>query len=102
MPHVLSTLEGVKVAVFKTVDEAGPGGSVIKEQVFDHFVQVSPGSLSREEYLATVRDLVNFLDYAGEPAQVHRRSLGLKVVLFLLVFTALTFLLKREYWKNVH
>jgi ubiquinol-cytochrome c reductase cytochrome c1 subunit len=99
---VLSTLEGVKVAVFKTVNEAGPGGSVIKEQVFDHFVQVAPGSLSREEYRSTVRDLVNFLDYAGEPAQVHRRSLGLKVVLFLLAFTALTYLLKREYWKNVH
>jgi ubiquinol-cytochrome c reductase cytochrome c1 subunit len=93
MPHVLSTLEGVKVAVFKTAD---------KEQVFDHFVQVSPGSLSHEEYLATVRDLVNFLDYAGEPAQVQRRSLGVKVVLFLLAFTALTYLLKREYWKNVH
>jgi ubiquinol-cytochrome c reductase cytochrome c1 subunit len=102
MPHVLSTLEGVKVAVFKTVNEPGPGGSVIKEQVFDHFVQVAPGSLSREEYQSTVRDLVNFLDYAGEPAQVHRRSLGLKVVLFLLAFTALTYLLKREYWKNVH
>jgi ubiquinol-cytochrome c reductase cytochrome c1 subunit len=93
MPHVLSTLEGVKVAVFKTVD---------KEQVFDHFVQVAPGSLSHEEYLATVRDLVNFLDYVGEPAQVQRRSLGVKVVLFLLAFTALTYLLKREYWKNVH
>jgi ubiquinol-cytochrome c reductase cytochrome c1 subunit len=93
MPDVLSTLEGVKVAVFKTVD---------KEQVFDHFVQVAPGSLSHEEYLATVRDLVNFLDYVGEPAQVRRRSLGIKVVLFLLAFTALTYLLKREYWKNVH
>jgi ubiquinol-cytochrome c reductase cytochrome c1 subunit len=93
MPHVLSTLEGVKVAVFKTVD---------KEQVFDHFVQVAPGSLSHEEYLATVRDLVNFLDYVGEPAQVQRRSLGVKVVLFLLAFTALTYFLKREYWKNVH
>jgi ubiquinol-cytochrome c reductase cytochrome c1 subunit len=93
MPDVLSSLEGVKVAVFKTVD---------KEQVFDHFVQVAPGSLSREEYLSTVRDLVNFLDYAGEPAQVLRRSLGIKVVLFLLAFTALTYLLKREYWKNIH
>jgi ubiquinol-cytochrome c reductase cytochrome c1 subunit len=93
MPDVLSSLEGVKVAVFKTVD---------KEQVFDHFVQVAPGSLSREEYLSAVRDLVNFLDYAGEPAQVLRRSLGVKVVLFLLAFTALTYLLKREYWKNIH
>src|SRR5580658_4911231 len=89
MPHVLSTLEGVKVAVFKN-------------GVFDHFVQVAPGSQSHEEYLATVRDLVNFLDYVGEPSQVHRRSLGVKVVLFLLAFTALTYLLKREYWKNVH
>jgi ubiquinol-cytochrome c reductase cytochrome c1 subunit len=93
MPHVLSSLEGVKVAVFRTVD---------KQPVFDHFVQVAPGSQSHEEYLATVRDLVNFLDYAGEPAQVQRRSLGVKVVLFLLAFTALTFLLKREYWKNIH
>ena len=102
MPHVLASLEGVKVAVFRTVEEPGPGGSVIKSQVFDHFVQVAPGSLSHEEYLATARDLVNFLDYAGEPAQVQRRSLGVKVVLFLLAFTALTYLLKREYWKNVH
>ena len=93
MPDVLSSLEGVKVAVFRTED---------KQQVFDHFVQVAPGSQSREEYLGTVRDIVNFLDYVGEPAQVHRRSLGVKVVLFLLVFTALTYLLKREYWKNIH
>jgi ubiquinol-cytochrome c reductase cytochrome c1 subunit len=102
MPHVLATLEGPKAAVFRTVDTPGPGGTTIKEQVFDHFVQLQPGSLSHEEYLATVRDLVNFLDYAGEPAQVQRRSLGVKVVLFLLAFTALTYLLKREYWKNVH
>jgi ubiquinol-cytochrome c reductase cytochrome c1 subunit len=92
MPHVLSTLEGVKVAVFRTEN---------KEPVFDHFVQVAPGSLSHEEYLATVRDLVNFLDYVGDPSQVQRRTLGVKVVLFLLAFTVLTYLLKREYWKNV-
>ena len=102
MPHVLSTLEGVKVAVFKTVSRPGAGGTVIKEQVFDHFVQVAPGSQSHEEYLATVRDLVNFLEYVGEPSQVQRRRMGVKVVLFLLAFTALTYLLKREYWKNVH
>ena len=93
MPHVLSTLEGPKAAVFRT--ENG-------QQVFEHFVQLAPGSMSREEYQATVRDLVNFLDYAGEPTQVLRRSLGVKVVLFLLAFTALTYLLKREYWKNIH
>ncbi|HTY49922.1 MAG TPA: cytochrome c1 [Steroidobacteraceae bacterium] len=98
MPDVLSVLEGAKAAVFRTVKV--PGGP--DEQVFDHFVQLAPGSLSREEYRSFVRDLVNFLDYVGEPAQVHRRALGVWVVLFLLLFTVLAYLLKREYWKDVH
>ena len=73
-----------------------------EEQVFDHFVQVSPGSLTPEEYLATsCATLVNFLDYAGEPAQVQRRSLGVKVVLFLLAFTD-DVAAEKEYWKDVH
>ena len=49
-----------------------------------------------------MRDTVNFLDYAGEPAQVERRSIGVWVVLFLLVFTWIAWLLKKEYWKDVH
>jgi ubiquinol-cytochrome c reductase cytochrome c1 subunit len=63
---------------------------------------VSPGQLSREEYDAFVRDLVNFLDYVGEPTQVDRRALGVWVILFLLVFTWLAWLLKKDYWKDVH
>jgi ubiquinol-cytochrome c reductase cytochrome c1 subunit len=49
-----------------------------------------------------VRDTVNFLDYVGEPAQVERRSMGIWIVLFLLVLTGFAWLLKREYWKDVH
>jgi ubiquinol-cytochrome c reductase cytochrome c1 subunit len=101
MPDVLSEVEGLKKAVFKNV-EIRDGGNVITQRVFDHFEPVVAGRLSREEYLGFVRDLVNFLDYAGEPAQVHRRSLGVWVVLFLLVLTWLVWLLKKEYWKDVH
>lgn len=97
MPDVLSELEGVKRAVFKTVTTNGT-----KEQTFDHFEMLAAGSLTREQYDSFVRDIVNFLDYVGEPAQVHRRALGVWVVLFLLVFTWLAYLLKKEYWKNVH
>jgi ubiquinol-cytochrome c reductase cytochrome c1 subunit len=89
MPAVLSELEGVKAAVFK-------------DKKFDHFVAVSPGQLSPVEFDAFVRDTVNFLDYAGEPAQDERRSLGVWVVLFLLTFTWMAWLLKKEYWKDVH
>ena len=89
MPAVLSEVEGLKRAVFKN-------------QVFDHFEPLAAGSMSREQYEGLVRDIVNFLDYVGEPAQVHRRALGVWVVLFLLVFTWLAWLLKKEYWKDVH
>jgi ubiquinol-cytochrome c reductase cytochrome c1 subunit len=45
---------------------------------------------------------VNFLDYMGEPAKHDRRALGVKVLMFLFVFLVLAYLLKREYWKDVH
>jgi ubiquinol-cytochrome c reductase cytochrome c1 subunit len=102
MPHVLSELEGLKRAVYKNIEKRGEDGKVITEPVFDHFEQIAPGRLSAEEYDSFVRDTVNFLDYAGEPTQVQRRALGVWVVLFLLVFTWLSWLLKREYWKDVH
>ena len=49
-----------------------------------------------------MKDLVSFLVYVGEPAKLVRGSLGVKVILFLMVFTFLAYLLKREYWKDVH
>jgi ubiquinol-cytochrome c reductase cytochrome c1 subunit len=100
MPAVLSELEGVKAAVFKN-EETSVGGRTVVTKRFDHFVTVSPGSLSSEEFDGFVRDTVNFLDYVGEPAQVERRSLGVWVVLFLLTFTWMAWLLKKEYWKDV-
>jgi len=70
--------------------------------VFDHFEVLAPGRLSEAEYDGFVHDTVNFLDYVSEPAQAARRALGVWVVLFLLVFTWLAWLVKREYWKDVH
>ena len=102
MPDVLSELEGLKKPVFKTVQKRGDEGKVTIEQEFDHFEQVAPGRMTAAEYDSFVRDTVNFLDYVGEPAQVQRHALGIWVVLFLLVFAWLSWLLKREFWKDVH
>ena len=102
MPEVLSELEGLKRAVFKDEQKPGANGQPMSEQVFDHFESVAPGRLSAAEYDEFVHDTVNFLDYVGEPTQLERRALGVWVVLFLLVFTWLAWLLKQEYWKDVH
>jgi ubiquinol-cytochrome c reductase cytochrome c1 subunit len=98
MPDVLSDLEGVKSAVFRTVKN--PDGTT--SSVFDSFTTTSPGNMTPEQFDAFVRDTVNFLDYAGEPVQVQRRAMGIWVVLYLLVVTGFAWLLKREYWKAVH
>jgi len=46
--------------------------------------------------------LVNFLVYAGEPAQLKRHSIGGWVLLFLGVLFVLSRMLYKEYWKDVH
>jgi ubiquinol-cytochrome c reductase cytochrome c1 subunit len=101
MPAVLSELEGVKQAVFVGHEELIDGRPV-SSKVFDHFEITTPGSMDAEQFDAFVRDTVNFLDYVGEPVQMARVGIGVWVVLFLLVFTLLAWLLKREYWKDVH
>ena len=101
MPAVLSDLGGVQEAVYTNVTHM-VDGKPVAAKVFSHFELTTPGRLTPDQFNSFVRDTVNFLDYVGEPSQVDRRSIGLWVVLFLLVLTWLTWLLKKEYWKNVH
>ena len=98
MPNVLETLQGVQKPVFRS-EEAADGTT---REVIDHLELVSEGSLTPAEYNQFVRDLVTFLVYLGEPAQMERRSIGVWVLLFMVVFTALAYLLKLEFWKDLH
>ncbi|PHR81785.1 MAG: cytochrome c1 [Colwellia sp.] len=85
MPHVLQDLQGVS-----SIDEHG---------------NVSPamgGNLSAEEYDVVVRDLTNFLEYVGEPSKLERKSMGVKVLIFLFIFFIVAYFLKKEYWKDIH
>jgi len=67
-----------------------------------YFEIATAGSMSAQEYDETVRDLVNFMDYASEPVKLERQALGIKVILFLLFLFAITYFLKKEYWKDIH
>ncbi len=98
MPHVLADLQGYQVAHFK--DHADAEGNL--RQVFDRFEIVRPGKMSAAEFDMLVRDLVNFLDYVGEPVQLKRQRIGIGVLAFFLVFFVLAFFLKREYWRDIH
>jgi len=97
MPHVLWELQGMQRAVFEeeTHDDGTTG------IVFKNFEVVTEGLLSVEEYDQFVRDLVNFLEYIGEPIQLKRRQLGIWVLIYLLVFGIFAYALKNEIWKDV-
>jgi len=97
MPNVLWELQGVQKAVHAS--EADAEGHEHEGAV--HLELVEPGSQSAEEYDETLRDLVSFLKYLGEPAQLERHRLGVWVVLFLALFSFISYLLKVEYWKDV-
>ncbi len=97
MPHVLWELQGIQHAVWEgQVDAQGNASKHFKE-----FELVTPGRMDPHEFDAFVRDTVNFLDYIAEPVQLKRRSLGYRVIAFLIFFTLLAWALKREFWKDV-
>jgi len=98
MPHVLWQLQGIQTPVYR--QETTESGYT--HEVIDHFEIAVPGTQSAEEYDETARDLAAFLVYVGEPAVLQRKSLGVWVILFLVLFTLIAYLLKVEYWRDVH
>ena len=101
MPHVLASVQGVQNAVWRNVETQGEDGKPIVSREFEKFEPGVVGSVTQAQYDDFVRDIVNFLQYAGDPTQLEREGLGIWVVLFLLLFTGIAYLLKKEYWKDV-
>ena len=96
MPHVLWELQGQRTAKFAEVEEHGQ-----KVHKFTGFEQVTPGKLSTQEYDQAAADIVNYLNWMAEPAQSHRKRLGVWVLLFLGVFTVFAWRLNAAFWKDV-
>ena len=88
-------------AVWEDVEHKGEDGKAVAIPAFEEFEPGVVGSLSPEQYDEFVRDTVNFLQYVSDPTQVERQSIGIWVVLFLLMFTGIAYMLKKEYWKDV-
>jgi ubiquinol-cytochrome c reductase cytochrome c1 subunit len=98
MPNVLWELQGWQKPVYETTTDS-------EGHQHETLVDIEPveaGSQSEAEFDRTIRDLVNFLAYMGEPIKQQRQQLGIKVLLYLLIFFIVAYLLKKEYWKDVH
>lgn len=111
MPNVLSDLQGRQVIGCKQVQVVENGkkvfdpltGTPVTEEACDQLTIV-PGTAKQTEaeFDETVKNLVTFLAYSANPVKLESQRIGTYVLLFLAFFFVVAYLLKREYWKDVH
>ena len=95
MPNPLWELQGVQQPVYGRKTAAG-------ETPVEGFTLSQPGSQDAAQFDRTARDITAFLEYAGEPAALKREQVGVWVLAFLALLALLAWMLKNEYWKDVH
>jgi ubiquinol-cytochrome c reductase cytochrome c1 subunit len=96
MPHVLWQLQGEREPEFETREEHGH-----EVKVFKGWKQVTPGTMTPLEYEEAVGDLVGYLTWMSEPAQNARVRVGVWVLLFLALFTAIAWRLNAAFWREI-
>ena len=111
MPNVLASLQGQQILACKDVLMIASNGGVRRDEFGNDITEEKcgylktvedSGSLSVEEFDEVIFNLVNFMTYVGEPSRVDRERMGWYAILFFVVFTALSYLLFREYQKDYH
>jgi len=94
MPNVLWQLQGLQRPIM--------GKGADGQPAVESLVLAEKGSLDPEQYDQAARDISAFLQYVAEPAAMQRETWGVWVILFMVVFSFLAYLLKHEYWRDVH
>jgi cytochrome c1 len=122
MPHVLMELQGAQIRnACRALPKIAANGDEMRDPLTSEALTeevcgieivnrgynplelvADTGKLAAEEYDRVIYDLVNFLYYVGEPSRLERESLGVYVLFFLAFLFVLTYLLNREYWKDIH
>ncbi len=102
MPHALWELQGIQARVDRQEAQHADTAEHGHADITADLELVKAGLQSPEQYRKTVKDLVTFMVYLSEPAQLSRAAMGPWVLLYLVFFSLLAWLLKREYWRDVH
>lgn len=96
MPHVLEPLQGTPRETYEK--------RMVDGELVDVYVGIKTdgnGKLNEEEYDQAMRDLVNYLEYSGEPTRLKSEAIGKGVLVFIVIFFVFALLLKKEYWRDI-
>ena len=98
MPHVLWELQGMQ----RLADLEKTGSVYYNPNYKNSLDLVTTGKQTEKEYDRTVRDLVNYLVYIGEPIKLKRTKIGVWVMFYLFIFLVVAYMLKKDYWQDIH
>lgn len=92
--------EDVQLMAGMNYNEYFPGHQIAMPQpLFEDAVEYADGTPATVEQMA--EDVADFLMWTAEPKLEARKSMGIKVLIFLGIFTAMLYAVKRQVWKNV-
>ncbi len=112
MPNVLIGMQGEQFSVCKQIPEIASNGGIKQDPLTGEqltikkcgFLEVKEGTgtQTEEEFDQSMKDLTNFLAYMTDPTKIERETLGVYVLLYLFIFTILSYLLYIEFKKDLH
>jgi len=112
MPNVLIEMQGEQFSVCKQIPEIASNGGIKQDPLTGEqltikkcgFLEVKDGAgtQTEEEFDQSMKDLTNFLAYMTDPMKKERETLGVYVLLYLFIFTILSYLLYIEFKKDLH
>jgi len=93
--------EGMELADGMNYNEVFPGHQIaMAPPLEDESVEYTDGTPAT--LVQHAKDITTFLTWAASPEMEHRKRLGLKVMLFLLVWTGMLIALKKKIWSKLH
>ena len=93
--------EGVEVADGMNYNEVYPGHQIaMAAPLDDESVEYTDGTEATLQQHA--KDVTTFLMWTASPEMEERKRLGIKVILFLLIWTAMLIALKKKVWAKLH
>jgi ubiquinol-cytochrome c reductase cytochrome c1 subunit len=75
-------------------------GAPLSEDGVEYAPEIADGKKATVDQMA--KDITAFLIWAAEPELEERKRIGVKVMLFLIVFTAMLYAVKRQVWAKLH
>jgi len=92
--------EGVDVPSGSNYNPYFAGGFIaMPPPLFEDGVEYSDGTAATVDQMAT--DVVNFMQWAAEPEMEQRKKTGFKVLIFLIILSAVLYAAKRKMWANI-